>query len=205
MLFCLLLIAAGAAGADEWVVWDYYNDPFGASHNPIEEGTSRFVASFADGRLSFSDTYAKTVGGSSASHWTLLFAGNWGVFGSVNEHGVLLPDPYATFVIEGPAAGYVVWAPETPFGYTASLLLGHRFVGDGAVTYYSNIDRPEVTGTLVLELGRQWYTYRAYTEREHVFEATYVPEPAGVLAMTTGLVGLWSVSLRRHRLRLPKP
>lgn len=171
--------------------YDIYNNPHDVSANPIECSEDyynqhlpdRFRFTFDGARLSLNGSMISTVGGSSQMESDLLLSGSWAVCGSVAD-GVLTPDPYATF-----ASGQVHWAAGTPIGYTASLLLGYSFQGDGAPMYqqHPTYSHPLQQGTTIMVRTyspRMGYDYPdSYSSKSHVFTATHVPEPASALVL----------------------
>lgn len=201
-VFSLLSIASacGSASAERWVVWDWRPSVFDGVHTPGVPDSIYFDFNGENLVLaspSYSWAYATIV-----DTYSLLFSGTWAVMGTV-ENDVLTPDPYASFVQTSVGSGTVVWAPGTPQGYTAPLLLGARFHGDGGATY------PETggsyTATLVLwehkvECGQYQFDY--LSRWTHAFDAVNntVPEPSGLLALVCGL-GSLGLPWRRRRCR----
>ncbi len=177
---------------------DVYNTPCDVVANPVECSESDYYAYWPDrfrftfdGRnLSVNRTSIWTVGGSSCTASSLLLSGSWAVFGTVTD-SILTPDPYATLV-----GGAVQWAANTPIGYTANLLLGYSFEGDGAPMYQRqpSYNYPPQQGTTLMirtYSPRMGYDYPdSYAFRNHIFTATYIPEPSAILALLCGVGGL---------------
>lgn len=184
--------------------YDIYNDPYDVYANPIECSAEEYYGYFPDRmrftfdghNLSILNSCIETVGNSSKRVSYLLLSGSWAVCGTVIDD-TLIPDPHATLV-----GDHIKWGPNTPVGYTANLLLGYSFQGDGAGAYQPNppgYGIPPVEGTLVVR------TYSplmpgdypdSYSVLTHVFTATYVPEPSSVVVVVLGLV---SFAARRKR------
>ena len=176
---------------------------------PSEGGPRAIIFTLANDTLSLNTTGISTGGGGSSTRvWELLFSGNWAAFGTIDSSGSLVPDLYATFLYDG-HGGRVQWARNTPFGYTAPLMLGSSFIGDGAATYYDySYSEPtgrSTRGTLVLwsSLARRPLEDDTYTARSHTFYVvSNIPEPSSVLALFCGLVCLAGAALRR-KMRTP--
>lgn len=197
------LVFSGAAVADSWTVFSY---PGG---NPIAPGyPSEIAFTLHNGMLSLNSDTIATVGGSSSTTWKLLFSGNWAVSGTVDESGSYAPDPYAKFVASG-QGGHIEWAENTPIGYSAPLIVGASFAGDGASSYTSQWGRPisDVTATLALNSHPTFWgpEYNLYDSVGHTFYAAYaqgaapVPEPTGMLTLLTGAVSLAGFAHRTRR------
>jgi hypothetical protein len=195
LVLCAIAIIAligGPAGAEEWVV-------FGISPDEAD-GYSSITFDFSNNVLSLNTFSIGTAGGSSNESWTLLFSGVWAAMGTVDTANDLTPDPYATFIYDG-TGGHVHWAADTPEGYTAQLLLGYSFNGDGAPTYSSYYygDYVPIAGTLVLR-DRVFSApdLDQFANTSHTFYAT-VPEPSSLLALVCGLVGMGGLVRRRQK------
>ncbi|MBI2844407.1 MAG: hypothetical protein HYX78_13500 [Armatimonadetes bacterium] len=210
-IFCLaaLFAVSGTTSsyAGSWTVFE-----LAPWEEPGEGGPRNIVFTFENNVLSL-NTEAVSVGsgGSSTQVWQLLNSGSWAAIGSVDGSGDLVADPYASFVTNG-FGGYVEWSPDTPTGYTAPLLLGHSFNGNGAATYQSySFGEPvgePVSGTLTLwsYLPRRELEDDTYTPVGHTFYASNVagsvpavPEPLGIVALISGLVGLAGIAFRSRR------
>lgn len=187
---------------------------------------STITFAFDGYNLLLNNAYIYQPGGSSAYNLTLRLSGTWGACGSVSASGELVPDPYATFVIVRPdenalpsrevpnemplprwvdvwdTMGYVSWSPDTPHGYTTSLILGGQFGGDGAGDYVYQNDQwyQEATGTMVLDSNwHYWGGYyggHTYTPQAYTLNVTHLPEPAPIAII---LSGLGALLLRRTR------
>jgi len=198
LVITMFVLTVGTAWSETWSVKCIPED--------IAQGCNNIMFSFENNVLSLNTSSISTQGGSSVQRWVLLFSGNWAVCGSVDEDGNLVKDPYADFIVDN-SGGYINWSPETPFGYTTTLLLGASFIGDGAKTYYDyTFGEPsgrETTGTLVLW---EYFTRRpleadTYTKKSHTFTAVYepVPEPSSILTLAIVLSGAVSMGLRRAK------
>lgn len=188
--------------------YDIYNSPADAGGNPVECSESDYYTYYPDRfRFTFDGTSLtvnrfgiSTVGGSSSTASELILSGRWAVFGWVDDN-ILTPDPYASLV-----DGRVHWAPNTPVGYTANLLLGYRFEGDGAPMYqqHPSYIYPLQQGTTLMIRTfspRMGYDYPdRYSFKSHVFTATYVPEPEALAGVMSGITLL---AARRRVIRKP--
>lgn len=201
ILILLVMLTASSIYADTWTVFEM--DP---SWTPSDEYCPRDLTfSFTDGRLSLNSRATSIGGGGSSTHvWELVFSGNWAAVGTIDESGNLVRDPYATFVQEG-YGGYIDWASDTPYGYTAPLLLGCLFNKDGAMTYRNFADGKPVgdpiTGTLVLwdHLALRPLEYDTYIRQSHEFSATFVPEPSSMATLSLAVSGLCTALIRKKR------
>lgn len=197
----LALAVCGTAHTDIWVAFD---SPEWAELP--EWSPTQMVFTFDGGRLTINTSTISEDSGSGTESWTLLFSGDWAVLGTIDDSGSLVPDSYATFVYDG-YGGYVDWVADTPSGYIAPLLLGASYIGDGAMTYEEYAEyQPTgytVTGGIVLwnNLPMRQGERELYTALGHTFYAdssVQVPEPAGILAMLTGLSGFLGLMVRRR-------
>jgi hypothetical protein len=196
LIICLFIVPVAAVHADTWTIATL-PDWVGDWVQPRD-----IIFTFENDTLSLNTEAISTEGGSSCEVWQLKFSGNWAACGTIDGAGNLLSDPYATFVYEA-RGGHIQWAPNTPSGYTAPLMLGFSFSGDGAATYedygvfnyetgqYEPTGRT-TTGTLV---QRHYLALRSdemdiYDPLTHTFQATPVPEPPSILALMCGFVGL---------------
>ncbi len=121
--------------------------------------------------------------------WEVFFTGVWATTGTLSDDGVMTPDPYATFVIESDGVGHVQWAPGTPVGYRAPVVVGGYRL------------RPDGGHWISLTMRRTWYDIEfgydiTNEDRQHTFYADYVPEPGSIVALLAGLAGL---AWRRRR------
>ncbi len=205
VLFCMvILLPSSACQAEQWILWDYYAEypPWGHGNPLLSGAPSQFICTFENNTVWFNATQSATEGYSSRSNWELKISGTWGVCGQV-VNNVLVPDPYASFVIDGPTSGHVAWQPDTPAGYTAPLLLGWFFEGCGAPTYtpmqYGNT-LPTVTANIALETYAHLAPanlYDLYRAKSHTFQAVMpVPEPSAIIALLIGLGALVGRKLR---------
>lgn len=192
-LLPLVFFFNGTAWAERWVVYDYYYNGNGLAGSIYFDfdGSNLSLGSSSFGYSTYNDTITNT----------LLFSGSWAVLGSVQDNA-LVPDPYARFVQTSAGSGSIVWAPDTPYGYCAPLLLGSMFSGNGAATYQSV--QQEVPGTLVVwtRANRSGlFVQNYYLGVQHTFYAINetVPEPSSLPAVLCGLGGVVGVSLRRKR------
>lgn len=203
IVLCAFISGVGIC-ADTWTVFSY---PGG---NPLAPGSaSEIVFTLNNGVLSLNTNTIATQGGSSANTWTLLFSGNWAACGTIDDSGGYVPDPYATFHASG-QGGHIEWAGSTPSGYTAPLMLGASFAGDGAATYTASWGSPiyDVSSTLVVNRHPTYWgpEYSLYESASHTVYATYaqtagsmVPEPASLLALLTGGISIAGFGLRARR------
>jgi len=204
--FLVLLVIGLAAGsaaaprAETWIV-----QQLAPWQDPSENGPREIVFTLDGSLLSLNTTAISTGGGGSSTRvWDLLFSGRWGVTGTIDSSGNLTPDRYAAFVCTD-QGGWIKWASDTPFGYTAPFMLGSSFVGDGAATYYdyeySERTGRSTTSTLAIwsYLPRRPLEDDTYTSVSHTFYVTNVPEPAGFLAVSCALIGLAGIAWRRRR------
>ena len=193
LLAILASVTCGGLSADTWTAFSY------GGGNPLTDGSpADMVFTLCSNHLSLNSSKITTIGNSSAMTWTLLFSGDWAACGTIDGSGDYIPDPYASFVQEG-QGGDIQWANHTPVGYQAPLMLGRRFVGDGAATYTSRWGAPigEVSASLVLNTHPSiWGSeYNLYEPVMHTFMATYppvqaVPEPTGLLSLFAGGISL---------------
>jgi len=186
-LAILLIISLPATvGAQDWKVVDYYP----------QADPGSIVFNYYDDALTINRTSVYRQGGSSGGSSTLHFSGIWGVISS--SMSTYIPDPLAQFVITGDGSGYIQWTNEAPHGYQAYLLLGYRFDGNGAASYYRTYPPQEyVTGTLVL--GERFGQGMVYKDIYHSFEVVNTPEPGSMIALAGGLAGLAGLMVRRRK------
>lgn len=204
---CLLILAMCSAQAygDTWTVVNGFQD---------------ITFTFADGALSLNRTNTGGPLPGGAVEADLDFSGEWAVCGNV-DGGNLVRDNYATFAATETGGGHIVWAANTPAGYSTNLLLGADFAGSGAQTYrgtyYTVMWGPNgpvfqqnqyapVTRTLALcevcpgPMGMGGPMNTQYVAQEHSFTATYaVPEPSAAVSILMGIVGFSGLVLRKRR------
>ena len=225
VLLLALCLAAGvnASATQSWTVAAISTDSWLPSTMTLQLSGSNLL---------LNNTLIWQPGGSSAWNRTIRLSGAWGACGTVDANGSLVADPYATFVIlanETPPPslpdqndyplsawvdtwsrlGYVQWAPDTPVGYTAPLVLGAGFAGNEATAYHYEDDYiySDAIGTFVLQdtyaYGHGCYGVAQYYALSHTLSATHVPEPSSMLALLAGVGGLAAVRRRtsstRHR------
>ncbi|MEN6372374.1 MAG: PEP-CTERM sorting domain-containing protein [Armatimonadota bacterium] len=201
LLSMLTILTISGVHADTWTVFQM--DP---SWTPSDKYCPRDLTfTFSDGRLSLNSRATSTGGGGSSTHaWQLLFSGSWAATGTIDNSGSLVRDPYATFNYDG-YGGHIDWASDTPSGYTAQLLIGYRFNGDGAATYQNYegeqpVGEP-VMGTLVLwdYLALRPLEDDLYTLQNHAFTVTAIPEPSSLPALGIVLSGLGATIIKKKR------
>ena len=153
----------------------------------------------------------QNVGGSGTWRREPLLTESWATAGTIHGSGNLIPDPYAVFNVQD-SGGHIDRAVDTPFDYSSSLLLGHRFNDDGAATYYDiEYEQPtgrSTTGSLVLWscLAIRILEDVGHTGHNQDPPAIHTPEPAGILAFFCGAAALSGFLRRarsRHRHRFP--
>ncbi len=203
LVFCAV-VSSGEARASAWTVFAYDGD------NPVASGLpSDITFTFDNTRLSLNSSRIVTVGGSSSMTWTLLFSGNWGVCGTIDDSGNYTPDPYASFKADG-QGGSIEWNADTPSGYATQLILGGSFTGDGGSTYTGQWRMPigEATATLALNTHPSIWgaEYNLYLPESHTFVAEYrpavaVPEPTGMLTLLSGAISIAGFGFRARRSR----
>jgi len=217
----MLVLVAPMAGADQsWTVASIDADPTVPTSITLR----------LDGnQLLLNNLSIQQSGGSSGWQRTLLLTGVWGVCGAVGPTGILVPDPYATFVIladqpppSTPAdieyplpawvdnwfcMGYVQWASETPEGYSTSLMIGADFAGNGAAAYHYEdaLSVSDAVGTAVLDDSYAYihgsYGVHEYTALCYSFTATHTPEPATLVAVIVGFGWLAALAKRTKRIQ----
>jgi hypothetical protein len=205
LLALCAVVSSGEARASSWTVFTYDGG------NPVAPGMpSDITFAFDNTHLSLNSSRIVTVGGSSSMSWTLLFSGNWGVCGTIDELGNYTPDPYASFKADG-QGGSIEWSADTPSGYATQLILGGSFTGDGASTYVSQWGMPirEVPATLALNTHPSIWgaEYNLYEPESHAFLAEYrpvataIPEPTGMLTLLSGAISIAGFGFRARRSR----
>lgn len=206
-----------ASAASSWMVAAIDTDPWLPS-------TITFLLS--GNQLLLNNTLIYQPGGSGAWSRLLHLTGTWAACGTVDVYGSLVADPYASFVILAntippPAPpddghyprrdwidawyclGYVRWSPDTPNGYAAPLMIGARFVGDGAVAYHYEDDciTSDAMGTVVLQdtyaYSHGHYGVKNYTALTHTFRVSQAPEPSSMEILLAALGGLGVIARRR--------
>jgi hypothetical protein len=218
LLATCLVVPIGASATQSWTVAAIATDAWLPSTITLQLSGSNLL---------LNNTLIWQPGGSSAWNRRIRLSGVWGACGTVDANGSLVADPYATFVIlanETPppslpdwndplpawvdtwyCLGYVQWAPDTPEGYTAPLVLGADFAGNGASAYHYEDDwvTSDAVGTSALQdtygYGHGCYGVVQYYALSHTFSATHAPEPSSMLALLAGVGGLAAVRRRTRR------
>ena len=208
VLFCIAALGLAWSASFAAATWTVFSVPE-VYWSRIPDWSPRDITFTLDSDILSLNTQAiGTDSGSSSVAWKLMFSGDWAVFGSVDPSGALTRDPYASFNYDG-LGGSISWATNTPDGYTAPLLFGYDFTGNGATTYseYAGGEPSgvETTGTLVLKeyLPMRSHEQDIYTAQSHdlnsgnIVYVSNVPEPPALVAMLCGIVGLAGTLLRR--------
>lgn len=205
LLFTFIMLTCSQLSADTWTAFTYDGG------NPLATGSpSHMSFTFDNNLLSLNSSSIRTVGGSSAMTWNLLFSGNWAVCGTIDEFGAYVPDVYASFEADA-QGGYVRWAGNTPDGYQTRLLVGMPFEGNNATAYTSQWGSPigEVRASLALNTHPTIWgsNYNLYESVSYSFTAAYtpitaatpVPEPTGLISLLAGAVSMMGFRAKRNR------
>jgi hypothetical protein len=182
-VIALALTLGQAASAENWTV-------FQADENEVSGEISAIIFTLDKNILSLNTPGLTERAGSSAENYELLFSGTWAACGTVDGSRNFVPDPYAKFVMDG-YGGSVVWADGTPKGYSAPLMLGCSFKGDGAAEYQNALGyepADKVKGTLVVWDSLPMFpgAREVYNPVDHTFKVVHsvpAPEPSGIAAV----------------------